>query len=364
MHVAAARAAALSTIFVLALSSCRVAGRATEIVEATCADRTRLICTGLYGPEAHAGERRIAAGIAGYEPGFRLWSDGLDKARYVYLPPGTRIDTSDMNEWRFPIGTKLWKQFSWRGRRIETRFFEKTAPETWRATTFVWNADQSDAREQLDGKTVQLDGGHGAYEIPGQCDCERCHGGRSDHVLGFEALALAAPGAKGLTLTRLAAEGRLTRVPPPAATVLPGGPLDQAALGWLHMNCGVSCHNPNPAAGASFAGLDLKLTADGARDPRATATVRTAVNRPTTTLGFKAPDAPKIRITPGHPRASAIYFRASARTPALSMPPLATHLVDREALDTLDRWIVALAGSADGQATPRRAGQVSEERAQ
>ena len=298
-----------------------------------CADQKRLACTGLYA----------LAGIEAYEPGFRLWSDGLDKARYVYLPPGSRIDTGDMDEWVFPVGTKFWKEFRWRGKRVETRFLEKTATDAWRRTTFVWNADESDAREELAGKTVTLDGGHGPYDVPGEQDCGRCHGGRRDDILGFEALALGAPGASGLTLQRLVAARRLTHAPAAAASAVPGTALDRSALGWLHMNCGVSCHNSSPSAGASFAGLNLKLSTSGPADPRQTATLRTSLNQPTTALGFRDPSAPKIRIVPGRPRESAIYFRTRSRTPALSMPPLATHLVDHEAVAMLERWIAALA---------------------
>lgn len=326
----------------------------------TCADASRLLCTGLYGPSAAAGEKRIAPGIEAYEPGFQLWSDGLEKARYIYLPPGTRIDTADMNEWMFPVGTRFWKEFRWHGRRIETRFLEKQGPDLWRRTTFVWDADGTDAREATAGRTIALEA-HGPYDIPGSDDCGRCHGGRRDNVLGFEALALAAPGATGLTLARLVAAGGLTRAPAATTTSAPGTPLDRDALGWLHMNCGVSCHNTNPAAGASFAGLDLKLAANGAMDPRQTAALRTALGRPTTALGFRDPTAPKVRIVPGRPAESAVYVRAASRAPTLSMPPLASHLIDREALAMLARWILALA-PADAAIRRPLAGEPPERR--
>ena len=344
--------ALLAAIGVASAVGCR-AQRVTTPTFGACADLSRLICTGLYGPVAGAAAKRLAAGIEPYEPGLRLWSDGLDKDRYVYLPPGARIDTHDMDEWNFPVGTRFWKEFRWNGRRIETRYLEKTDADNWRRTTFIWNADESDAREATVGCTVTLDAGHGAYDIPGLDDCGRCHGGRRDNVLGFEALALAAPGATGLTLRRLTSEGRLTRSPDPAATTLPGTALDRAALGWLHMNCGVSCHNANPSAGASFAGLNLKLAATGATDPALTPAFRTTLGRPTTALGYRDPTAPKIRIVAGRPRDSAIYVRAGSRAPTLSMPPLATHLVDNQALELLDQWIVALGEGPAAPPTPR-----------
>ena len=55
--------------------------------------------------------------------------------------------------------------------------------------------------------------------------------------------------------------------------------------------------------------------------------------------------------SPGRPRDSAIYVRAGSRTSTLSMPPLATHLVDHEAVAMLDRWIRTLApADSEGQA--------------
>lgn len=313
-----------------------------------CADTTRLACTGLYGGRDLAA-KRISAGIEGYVPAFRLWSDGLEKARYLYLPPGSAIDTSSMDEWVFPVGTKLWKEFSWRGKPIETRFLEKLAAESWRRTTFVWTEDQTDAREDRQGRTITLAGTERPYDIPGAQDCARCHDGRRDGVLGFEALALSDGNAQGFTMDRLEREGWLTH-PPKHAPLVPGSTLERAALGWLHMNCGVSCHNGSPAAGASFTGLNLKLGADELADPMRTTPFRTTVNKPTTVLGFRDPTAPRLRIVPGHPEQSAVYVRAHSRVPSLAMPPLATHVIDEEALATLSRWIVMLdPGRSRGQ---------------
>src|SRR5262249_5689943 len=64
---------------------------------------------------------RIAADALYFEPGYRLWSDGADKRRWVRLPPDSRIDTSDPDHWSLPVGTELWKEFSLGGVRLETR---------------------------------------------------------------------------------------------------------------------------------------------------------------------------------------------------------------------------------------------------
>jgi cytochrome c-type biogenesis protein CcmH len=86
------------------------------------------------------------------------------------LPPAGRAHRhreSGRDEWRFPIGTKFWEKVRWKGKRVETRYLAKRAPEDWRHATFLWNVDQSDAREAREGQTISLPGGHSAYDIPG-----------------------------------------------------------------------------------------------------------------------------------------------------------------------------------------------------
>jgi len=46
-----------------------------------------------------------------------------------------------------------------------------------------------------------------------------------------------------------------------------------------------------------------------------------------------------LRIEPQHPDRSALMQRIASRYPPLQMPPLGTVLVDREAVDQLQRWI-------------------------
>src|SRR5262245_17394980 len=63
----------------------------------------RLSQTGLY---ASAATEPIATDVLSFRPQFELWSDGARKRRWIRLPPETRIDTSDMDAWQFPVGTK------------------------------------------------------------------------------------------------------------------------------------------------------------------------------------------------------------------------------------------------------------------
>src|SRR3954468_10090688 len=56
----------------------------------------RLSETGLYTDIA-TGE--LAPGVLLFTPRFPLWSDGSEKQRWLLLPNGTQIDTSNMDDW-------------------------------------------------------------------------------------------------------------------------------------------------------------------------------------------------------------------------------------------------------------------------
>ena len=81
-----------------------------------------LSATGLY-VDTKKGD--LAPDVREYQPQYTLWSDGATKRRWLYLPPGTKIDTSDMDFWLYPVGTKAWKEFSRDGKRLETRLMHK-----------------------------------------------------------------------------------------------------------------------------------------------------------------------------------------------------------------------------------------------
>src|SRR5688572_15557345 len=61
--------------------------------------------TGLFTARVD-GQLMLAEGVREFQPKYALWSDGALKNRYIYLPPGTQIDTSDEDHWVFPAGTK------------------------------------------------------------------------------------------------------------------------------------------------------------------------------------------------------------------------------------------------------------------
>jgi hypothetical protein len=309
-----------------------------------------LACTGLYSDFA---TKTIAATAKPYDPGLHLWSDGATKLRWIALPAGAQIDTTDMNEWTFPVGTKVWKEFSVSGQRIETRMFWKRGTDDWVRGSYAWSADETSATYLPGGQT---DVGGGNYEVPSVDECDECHSGRIDRLLGFEAVSLSQTSSTGLNMSALVAASLLTAAPT-GSLIVPddGSGLGAPALGWLHANCGNACHNPSPSAFAASTGLLMRL--EVSTDPDAgvqtlgayvdTDTYRTAVNV-TPNLQPYADDGWK-RITPhdtfgigdgGLPGVSLIPYRDETRNNTqLQMPPIDSHIPDLADVAIVKNWI-------------------------
>jgi hypothetical protein len=126
-----------------------------------------------------------------FSPQYPLWTDGAAKRRWIYLPEGTAIDASNPRQWDFPTGTRLWKEFSFDGRPVETRFLWKASDAGWLAGSYVWNAEGTDAvlaeRDGVAG-AAQIAPGR-QHDIPSRSDCAACHG-ESRRPLGFNPLQL------------------------------------------------------------------------------------------------------------------------------------------------------------------------------
>lgn len=299
----------------------------------------RLSCTGLYKDTA---SRELAPDVQPYEPALKLWSDGLGKGRFIFLPKGTAIDASDPNGWKFPIGTRFWKEFQEPGSDlpVETRIYYKKDEGEWKQSTYEWNQDLTDATRVLRAKDVMLPNGQ-THWLPGPNDCEDCHKGRRDRVLGFEQVALGLPGATGETLAKLVEEGRVKNLEGPSEYHI--GPDDESvdakALGWLHMNCGVTCHNDIPTGEGMSLNMRLRMNAadlDG-RPTSEFPAVRTTLGAMTQTPTWFG----RTRVVAGSPEESWLFSLITARTANQKeqMPPLATYVVDPDGSEWVRQWI-------------------------
>jgi len=328
-------AAAAVALIVLAVSKA-VPQAATSGAPETLQD------TGLYSDFAalQVDETHLA-----FSPQYPLWTDGAAKRRWISLPPGTAIDTSDPDAWSFPVGTRLWKEFSFAGQRVETRFMERR-PDGWLYAAYAWSADGRETqRVSARGRrgAYPLEGGR-SHAIPGVTDCKVCHQGGRSEVLGFSAVqlspqrdpdALHADASSGIDLDALVERGLLVGLPASlreAPRIGAASALERTALGYLHGNCG-HCHNEQGPL--RNVGLFLRQTAGATAQGAIASTVNHPVRKPAPGQSHDA----TLRIEPQHPDRSVLMQRIASRSPALQMPPLGTELTDRQAVDLIRRWI-------------------------
>lgn len=293
-----------------------------------------------------AGCTQISPDVHEYTPRFPLWTDGATKRRWIYLPPGTQIDTTDMDYWVFPVGTKLWKEFTRDGVRIETRFITKVladeaAPGAWFYATYQWSLAQDSTMAVTAG--VQNANGT-AHDIPTRGQCHVCHDALpKSHVLGVGAIALDfGPAASSYSLDSLIAANLLTTVPAGTAGAyrfpLPGTANDVAALGYTHVNCG-HCHNPTSVTFGNTQ-LDLRLRVGALATLEGTPMYSTTVDH-AAQINFVENNVsyPTI-IVSGAPDNSALIRRMNSTNSSARMPQLGTEDVDPAGQIILRQFII------------------------
>ena len=313
--------------------------------------------TGLYAGE---GTTRIDPLNRPFSPQYPLWSDAAAKKRWIRLPQGAAIDGSNVSRWEFPVGTKFWKEFSFDGRKVETRLLWRVSGERWVFASYVWNDAQTDAalapETGIPGIAEVAPGKR--HSIPSIADCRACHDSARTEILGFDALNLSddrdpnAPHAEPLTREMLTLKTlmdesliypkrpALIETPPRIAA---SSPEARAALGYLSTNCG-SCHNRE----SSIASLGLILKhsiaethgdkPSGLSNSECTAALATTVGKRGHWVVPEAQDASRL-INPGHPESSAVVRRVKSRRPSSQMPPLGSVVVDKRAVDLLTTWV-------------------------
>jgi hypothetical protein len=285
---------------------------------------------GLYEDIA---EKRIDSSALEFEPAHELWSDGASKTRWLMLPAGGVIDSSDMDHWQVPVGTRVFKEFRVGEVRVETRLIEKTGPDTYWMGAYLWEEDESDAIFVELGQTNARGTGH---DVPSAQDCLACHEGEPGRILGFSAIQLSH--AEEPNLASIDEAGLLSDAPSEELYPVPGESDVRAALGTLHANCG-SCHNPHGPAWIDTQ-IDLRLYVEET-DPAQTAIHDTTVNR--SLQRFVHPDY-ELRVVPGSPDDSALVYRMSVGSDVGRdrMPPLATDEIDEAGVGAVRAWIGSL----------------------
>jgi glucose/arabinose dehydrogenase len=352
-------------------------------------------------------------GMIPYSVNAVLWSDGAAKERWLYLPAGGKIDFTIWRGWNFPDLTTIVKSFylemeegnpasrQW----IETRFLTKQDGE-WFGYSYAWDDEQSE------GKLVAAKGADRAFTIrvprsaehpdgerkllwryPSRTECMVCHSRAANYVLGFtevqfnkvhdyggvkdnqlrvlEHLGLLNVNYWEETRNRLRDDSRAKgmsedeanhhvdkitatrdqRRPMTTTSMLTFNPdgyrrlvdpydprqeVNLRARSYLHSNC-AQCH---VEAGGGNAQMELEFTTP--LDKTRLINVKPQHD----TFGLKVP----ALVVPGHPESSVLLHRIGHRDRGF-MPPLATRVVDRQAVQLLQEWIAQL--PTDNGAPPR-----------
>jgi uncharacterized repeat protein (TIGR03806 family) len=300
---------------------------------------SRLSATGCVNPAAPT---QPASGLIPYAPNAPFFSDNAVKNRWLALPDGQRISVGSNNDFDFPNGSVLVKNFSLGATLVETRLFMRHNDGTWAGYTYEWDAGGTEATRVVGGKTVQVSGQ--TWEFPSEAQCLQCHTAAAGRSLGLEIGQLNGnfgyPSSSGAVrtanqLTTLDVIDVLTPALTQAPAQLPviPDPFGSAALAlraraWLHTNC-ANCHQPG---GGSQSTMDLRFT---------TALNATAACDVSPTLGDLGITPNPRLIAPGSAARSVVVARVN-RTGANAMPPLARHQIDMAGVQLLTEWINGL----------------------
>ena len=277
-----------------------------------------------------------AAGLIPYAPTAPFFSDGAVKTRWFALPDGQRIVVDANNDFDFPNGSVLVKNFALGGKLVETRLFMRHNDGNWAGYTYEWDTAGTDATRVVGGKTVTVNGQ--TWDFPSESQCLQCHNVAAGRSLGLEIGTLNGDfgyptGRTANQLTTLNTIDTLTPALTQVPAALPAIPdpqgtaaLASRARAYLHSNCGY-CHRPG---GPTPVDLDFRYTTTLANTMACDIT-------PINDLGI----ANARRIAPGSAARSTVVGRVN-RTGADAMPPLARHTIDTAGAQLLTDWVNGL----------------------
>jgi hypothetical protein len=326
--------------------------------------------TGLFPAAPDLAQR--SARLLEYVPDPALWSDGMEKQRFLLLPIGQKIDNGDRARWAFPQGTIFVKTFfddtglQGAPRPIETRLIRAGEVSPYEFFVYQWNADSSDATLVVNdiegdinletpvqitinhlqgGQPLMINGGQPfEHVLPSRNACSDCHdknGMVAQTFIGFDELRLNAkrtPDAPTTQLQAFAEAGVFTQPAPADPVTITDASNDEGRLlrvkRFVFGNC-VTCHN-----------------GDGNFDMRPDVFVENTVGKPTESQSVEPPPG-WLRVVPGDPATSVLYVQMQrtmlpppqgAASRLRPMPPvgLADVAVEQTSLKDVFDWITAL----------------------
>jgi putative heme-binding domain-containing protein len=313
--------------------------------------------TGLF---AVTKEHKPAPGVVPFTINGRQWLDGAVAEHWAAFPGDssaiwhqTGKPVPGLVYWHnfrmhFPPGAVLARTLTLGDRRVETQLLHFDGGD-WRAYTYIWRDDQTDADiAPADGaeKELSVGGQRRVWQYLSRSQCMSCHSNQSEYALAFVPEQLNRPGPDGrnqlITLTKTglirrvaddgnplppfdeASAGRERKITDPTDA---SQPLAARARGYLHVNCG-HCHSDH-GGGA----VPLRLAS------HVPAGQMQAIGVRPTRGDFGLPDAAIIK--PGDPSASTLVFRM-AKFGRDRMPHLGAELPDETGLRLIEQWIAGM----------------------
>lgn len=317
------------------------------------------------------GELVLGEDVLPYALNTPLFTDYAHKLRTIWMPQGLKASYREGDVLDFPIGTIISKTFYYpdseemagvlkrsdtqpvtqltglnleENRLIETRLLVRR-DAGWEPLSYVWNADETQAKLTRIGAIVKLalnDDGIKTpfnYVVPNINQCAGCHapnnttrdispiGPKPRHLNGDYAYADGTMNQLD-KLTQIGYLGELpTTRPQNAIWTDTSESIDARARAYLDANC-THCHNPVGPADTS--GLHLNPENDSLPH---LGICKNAVAAGGGTGGRK------YDIMPGDPDNSIMIYRMASRDPGKMMPELGRSLTHKEGVALLEAWI-------------------------
>lgn len=295
-----------------------------------------------------------AKGVVPYALNTPLYTDYAEKLRFVKLPLGRQAKYTEKGVLDFPEGTLLIKNFYYSAdfrkpginkNIVETRLLIKET-ENWKAITYIWNDEQTDAELEIAGDDKQVhfidkDGNaqQVRYVIPNQNQCKGCHN-VNDKIMPIGPSAAELNGKYGYSTgaknqieywkshNMLQGAPALSSIARTAVWNDPStGDLNARARAYLAINC-AHCHRregPAQTSGLFLTEDEKNITAFG-------------INKPPVAAG-KGSGGRMVDIKPGDAKASIIWYRMQTTDPGERMPELGRNMVHKEGLALIKEWI-------------------------
>jgi mono/diheme cytochrome c family protein len=289
-----------------------------------------------------------SSGLVPYDINVHFWSDNARKSRWFLIATNLKIGFRPEGNWSFPAGQAWVKHFDLEltngvassARRLETRFLIKNSNGVY-GVTYRWGNSLTNAtlvpEAGLDEEFVINDGGTMRTQVwhyPSRTECNSCHSPVAGFALGFNTVQmnrdfgytggvsnqiafLSVAGVFSNTVTELNSLRALAPVTNAAAS------LEWRVRSYLAANC-AQCHQPGGAALGFWNANISNFTVDA-----------NIINGP---LNNNFGNQNARVVVPTSVVNSMLHTRLATRGPT-QMPPLATSLIDSEAVSLVSSWI-------------------------